>query len=144
MACALILALLKAGSSMAARIAMMAITTKSSIKVNPLNFAREEACLIFQMLGCYFCLFYPIGPQAPGACGPRDIYSLTYFSTNPTLLARNAQEPIEHCVVPACDGCVNLVGSIHRGRRRPIPPVWIRQGRIRLKDIRRVEVRPGA
>ena len=35
MACALPLALAKAGNSMAARIAMMAITTRSSIKVKP-------------------------------------------------------------------------------------------------------------
>src|SRR6266545_4210491 len=35
MACALIFALLKAGSSIAARMAMMAITTSSSIRVKP-------------------------------------------------------------------------------------------------------------
>ena len=36
MACALIFALFNAGNSIAARIAMMAMTTSSSIRVNPL------------------------------------------------------------------------------------------------------------
>src|SRR5438445_3308970 len=50
---ALDLALLNAGRSMAARIAMMAMTTRSSIKVKPGRRKRESgaACLEFALMG---------------------------------------------------------------------------------------------
>src|SRR5713101_3622359 len=49
MPCALVLALDKAGSNMPARMAMIAMTTRSSISVNPLSVLRQG------LGGCSFC-----------------------------------------------------------------------------------------
>jgi hypothetical protein len=57
MACALAFALDSAGKSMAARMAMMAITTKSSINVNPRNVDLENDFVFKVVMGDIFCWF---------------------------------------------------------------------------------------
>jgi len=67
--CALLLALLKAGNNIAARIAMMAMTTNNSIKVNPPchPIDRPRAALPISYLVCFIVSLKGVVPAASAA-----------------------------------------------------------------------------
>src|SRR6185437_12580535 len=79
--CARSFALLKAGNSIAAKIAMIAMTTKSSIKVNPRG---GVAASVLVALGCKLFIDFPCFRWRPGVLSrpPRHMLSnnLSRFS----------------------------------------------------------------
>src|SRR5207248_8273292 len=120
--CALALALLKAGSSIAANIAMIAITTSNSIRVNPARKCRRLA--ILRILN-----------RSPGN---RDLQVIKTDDTPPENMACVSPGPIDkaRAHMPSCHchsrDSANLFGkrskrshyALHSPRRLTSPAPW--------------------